>query len=130
MLDFVVALTCLQRGRDATSIQSCGRGQSPSYLKYAKCTQGTICGKQEGAILRGSTTLKVIKAHVCMYQGILEVFLSRLCLPGELYNHLSCSLYLRICGLHLQDNVYLGLSRWCLGVANNMGFLYRLSLLH
>lgn len=64
MLDFVAALMCLLRGRDAASTQGCGRGQSPSYLKYAKHTQGAICGKQKWAILKGSTILKVIKARI------------------------------------------------------------------
>lgn len=80
-LDFVAAPKCLLRGRDATR-------QSPSYFKYAKCPPGAVRGKQEGAVLKGSTTLKVIKACVLIQQNTLfsalEVFVSRWCLPGEL----------------------------------------------
>lgn len=38
--------------------KGCERGQSPSYSKYAKHTQGALCRKQERAVLKGSTSLK------------------------------------------------------------------------
>lgn len=64
MMYFIAVLMCLSRERGAVSTQGCGRVRSPFYLKYAKCTQGAIRGKQEKAVLKGSITLEVIKAHV------------------------------------------------------------------